>query len=184
MQNLGRSDRFVHVSVRIPEKLVLELHNEARRQGINFNALINRLLLKFIEFDRIYEHGRSVILDKRVFVPLLDKIKEEELRNIGLKLGPILTKETMEFFDIEFTLESLFSRYLEPMGRHSGEFRFNGMSQGRKIGAVLEHEYGRKWSIFLAEYTKGIMKSVLGTEPRIEVEDDIVSIQFPDIKTA
>jgi len=178
MQRLGNSGRFVHVSARIPESRRQELVSEANRQGINFNALVNRVLNKYLEFDMLSEHEHSITLDRRIFSPILDRMTEEDMKNLGKRLGPRLTRETLEFFDVEFTLDGLVSRYLEPMGRYSGRFRFNSTSRGLGLKGVLEHDYGRKWSVFLAEYTSGIVKSILGTEPRIEVEDDLVKIRF------
>ena len=43
---------------------------------------------------------------------------------------------------------------------------------------ILEHDLGEGWSAFLTEYTKGIIKSILDAEPRIEVGDSLVEIEF------
>jgi len=178
VQNLKGQTQFVHVSIRIPESVRHELNKEARRQHINLNALANRILTKYVDFDRMVEHERSIVLDRRIFLPMIEAASREDLENLGKKLGPRLVKQTFEFFDIEPTVESLVSRYFEPMSAYSGRYQANVVGSGPDLKLILEHDYGIKWSTFLAEYTKGVVKSLLGTEPKIELDDDLVKIEF------
>ena len=178
MQNLRNDKRFVHISFRISENLRRELNSEAKRQGINVSALANRVLMKYIVFDRIVEHEHSVVLDRRIFTPIIDKISRDDLEVIGMNLGPRLVKQTLEFFGIEPTVENLISRYFEPMGTYSGRYQSNVVGSGPELKLILEHDYGSKWSAFLAEYVKGVVKSVLGTEPRIELANDLIKVEF------
>jgi len=178
MQNLGNNKQFVHVSFRIPEQTRRELNKEARRQGINLNALTNRILTKYLIFDRLVEHEHSIVLDKRIFLPVIEKVSREDLEELGKKLGPKLLYQSLDFFDIEPTVESLVSHYFEPMGAYSGRYQSNVVGIGPDLKLILEHDYGIKWSTFLAEYTKGVVKSLLGIEPKIELDDDVVKIEF------
>jgi hypothetical protein len=178
MQGLNSGKQFVHVSIRIPSDVRSGLDKEARRQGINLNALTNRILAKYLVFDRIVEHEHSIVLDRRIFLPIIEKVTREEFEDLGRKLGPRLVKETFQFFDIEPTVESLISRYFEPMGTYSGRYESNIVRSGPNLKLILEHDYGSKWSGFLAEYTKGVGKSLLGAEPKIEVNDDLVKVEF------
>jgi len=178
MQNLRGDRQFAHISVRIPENLRRELNREARRQHINLNALMNRILTKYVNFDRIVEHEHSIVLDRRIFLPMVEASSREGLENLGKKLGPRLVKQTFEFFDIEPTIEGLVSRYFEPMGAYSGRYQSNIVGSGPDLKLILEHDYGIKWSAFLAEYTKGVVKSLLGTEPKIELDDDLIKVEF------
>jgi hypothetical protein len=170
--------QFVHLSFRIPENVRRELNREAKRQHVNLNALANRVLAKYVDFDRIVEHEHSIILDRRIFLPIIEAASREDLENLGKALGPRLVKQTFEFFDIEPTVESLVSRYFEPMGAYSGRYQSNIVGSGPDLKLILEHDYGIKWSAFLAEYTRGVVKSLLGTEPKIELDDDLIKIEF------
>lgn len=178
MQSLRNHRRFVHTSFRISEDLRSELGREAERQGINLNALANRVLTEYITFDRIIEHNRSVVLDREVFAQVIDGMLRDDLEKMGMKLGPKLAKRTFEFFDIEPTVENLISRYFGPMGAYSGMYQSNIITTGSVSRLILEHKFGYKWSAFLAEYVKGIVKSILGVEPRIESSDDLIRIEF------
>jgi hypothetical protein len=178
MESLRNRIQFAHVSVRISENLRRELNSEAKREHINLNALVNRILTKFVDFDRIAEHERSIVLDRRIFLPIIEEASLEELEILGKKLGPRLAKQTFEFFNIEPTVESLVSRYFEPMGAYSGNYQLSVAGSGSNLKLILEHDLGSKWSAFLSEYTRGVVKSVLGSEPRIELDDDLVKVEF------
>jgi len=109
---------------------------------------------------------------------MIEAASREDLESLGKKLGPRLVKQTFEFFDIEPTVDSLVSRYFEPMGAYSGRYQANVVGSGPDLKLILEHDYGIKWSTFLAEYTKGVAKSLLGTEPKIDLDDDLVKVEF------
>jgi hypothetical protein len=139
---------------------------------------MNHLLTKYVIFDRIVEHERSIVLDRRIFFPIIQKVPVEELEKIGKELGPKLVRQTFEFLNIEPTVDNLVNRYLEPMGTYSGRYQSNIVAATPNLKLVLEHEYGSKWSAFLAQYMTGVVKSLLSCEPKIEVEDDLVKIEF------
>ncbi len=181
MQGLNNGNQFVHISLRIPDNVRSELDKEAKRQGINVNALANRILAKYLIFDRMVEHEHSIVLDRRIFLPIIEKVTREEFEDLGMRLGPRLVKQTFQFYDIEPTVESLISRYFEPMGSYSGRYESNVVRSGRHLKLILEHDYGSKWSAFLAEYAKGVGKSLLGAEPKIELNDDLVVIEFQSV---
>lgn len=168
----------MHLSFRIPENLRRELNKEAERQRINLNALANRILTKYVDFDRIAEHEHSIILDRRIFSSIIEVASGEDLESLGRELGPRLVKQTFEFFGIEPTVEILVSRYFEPMGAYSGRYQSNVVGNAPDLKLILEHDYGVKWSAFLAEYTRGVIKSLLGTEPRIELNSDLIKVEF------
>lgn len=62
MQNLRGGKHALHLSIRIPSGIGAELANEARRQGITVNAMVNRVLGRYLSFDRLADFDRSVTL--------------------------------------------------------------------------------------------------------------------------
>lgn len=70
------------------------------------------------------------------------------------------------------------SKHFEPTGAFSDRFELNASGEAQNLKLVLTHEYGRKWSEFLAEYYNKAIESVLKVRPFIKVEDDVVTIEF------
>jgi len=58
----------------------------------------DKSLPKYVNFDRIVEHEGSIILDRRIFMTIIESSSLEELESPGKKLGPKLVKQAFEFF--------------------------------------------------------------------------------------
>lgn len=178
MQSPKSRGKFVHVSFRIPTELKDQLENEAKRKKMNLNAFVTRILVKYYTFDRLVEHENSVVIERHVFSRILDKMEHEDMAEIGKELGPIIVKQDFEFFGIAPNLDNLVEEYFEPMGTFSDRYEFNVSGIAPNLKLILRHEYSSKWSVFLAEYAKGITNSILGRNPKIQVEDGQVTIEF------
>ena len=64
------------------------------------------------------------------------------------------------------------------MGTFSDRYEFNVSGIAPNLKLILRHEYSSKWSVFLCEYAKEIINSVLGRDPKIQIEDGQVTIEF------
>lgn len=172
--------KHIHISLRIPIGMRDELLEEGNRQRINFNSLGNRILERYLAFDRISEYDRSVVMEREVLSAILDRVATEDLEKIGREFGPRLVKESFSFYGISHTLSNLVTKYFEPAGRYSGRYDFNLVGTASQPKFVLMHRYGEKWSSLLKEYTAGVFESILGERPRVEADGDIVAIEFRD----
>ncbi len=170
--------KYSHVSIRVSSDLSKELEKEVRRQGTTVNALINRVLTRYLAFDRLADYDHSVTLERGCFEKIIEKLSGEELIHIAGILGPRTVKRDFAFFDIVPNLDNLILKHFEPTGAYSDRFDLNVSGEGPNLKLVLTHEYGRKWSNFLAEYYDKAVGSVLGVKPFIKVEDDLVTIEF------
>ena len=111
MQSRKSRAEFVHVSFRMPSELKDQLEKEAKRKKMNLNAFVNRILVKYYTFDRLVEHENSVVIERHVFSRILDKMKYEDMAEIGKELGPIIVKQDFEFFGITPNLDNLLEKY-------------------------------------------------------------------------
>ncbi|HEV2226313.1 MAG TPA: hypothetical protein VGR56_05850 [Nitrososphaerales archaeon] len=173
-----RNGLTVHASFRVSADVRRELQKEAIRRKISFNSLGNRILEKYLSFDRLVEHEHSVVIERKVFSRILEKIAVEDLQEIGRELGQKAAKEDFEFFGIPPTLGNLITRYFEPIGAFSDRYDSNIVGDAPYLKIVLAHEYGHKWSIFLGEHSIGVVESILGAKPNIEIGEDVVTIQL------
>jgi len=178
VQSLNDRKHFSHLSIRVSTALRKDLEKEVRHQGITVNALVNRVLDRYLAFDRMADYDHSVVLERDCFAKLLEKMEGQDLVQIARSLGPKTVKRDFAFFDITPTLDNLVSKHFEPTGAFSDRFELNVSGEAPNLKLVLTHEYGRKWSEFLAEYYNNVIESILKVEPPIKVEDDVVTIEF------
>jgi hypothetical protein len=168
--------KFVHVSFRILVEVMADLTREAKRRAINVNALVGQILAKYASFDRIVEHVEAVPLNKLLFMGMLDAIEIGEMERLGRELGPRLVKKTFAFLSLEFDIDGLIQNYFLPVSMYSRWYSFNIAGSGANRRLMFEHPYGPKWSAFLKQYIAGIIKSATGSEPRITVDEGLVTI--------
>lgn len=142
------------------------------------NALVNRVLERYLAFDRMADYDHSVTIERGFFVKIIEKASSKDLIEIARSLGPKIVKRDFTFFNIAPTLDNLITKYFEPVGAFSDRFDLNISGEAPDLKLVLTHEYGRKWSDFLGDYCEKVIESVLGVRPLIKVEDDLVTIEF------
>jgi len=177
-QNPKNPRHFSHLSIRVSSDLSNELEKEVRRQGTTVNALVNRVLERYLAFDRMADYDHSVTLERGFFEKIIEKASNEDLVDLAKSLGPKIVKRDFAFFNIAPTLDNLITKYFEPAGAFSDRFDLNISGEAPDLKLVLTHEHGRKWSGFLGEYCDQVVESVLGVRPLIKVEDDLVTIEF------
>ncbi len=168
--------KFVHVSFRIPVEAKAGLEKEADRRGINVNALVSEIFVKYTTFDRIVDYLEVIPLNKLLLTRTLDKVDAEDMERLGKELGPKAIKRAFEFLGLEFSLNGIIEHYFRPLATYSRWYSFNVTWGEMEQRLLFEHHYGAKWSAFLGHYIAEIVKSATGSEPRITVDDELVVI--------
>jgi len=106
---------------------------------------------------------------------MLGSIQIEEMERIGKELGPKVVKQAFSFLGLSFDLEGLIEHYFQPVSSYSRWYSFNVVGSGTNRKLMFEHQYGWKWSTFLKQYIGGIIKSATGTEPKIVIDEGLVT---------
>jgi hypothetical protein len=77
---------------------------------------------------------------------------------------------------LEFDMDGLIEHYFRPLSMYSRWYNFNMAESGSNRRLLFEHSYGPKWSAFLKSYLSGVIKSATGSEPRIMVEEGLITV--------
>jgi hypothetical protein len=108
--------------------------------------------------------------------PLLNNVEVSELELLGRELGLRLVKKTFAFLNLDFDLDGLIKYFFRPLSTYSRWYSFNVAGSGTNRKLLFEHPYGSKWSAFMKHYLAGIIKSSTGMEPRITVDEELVTV--------
>jgi hypothetical protein len=169
------SDTFIHVSLRLPERVRKQLKEEAKHRNITLNSLINAILAKYDSFDKTLEGTKAIPLSGAFFHELLEITSINQMDSITKKLGPSVIRKSFAFQGIAFNLDNLIECYFEPLSAHSGWYSFNTYLQGMSRILIFEHSHGPKWTAFLKRYIAGIIRSATGTEPEVAIEEETLT---------
>ena len=167
-------------SFRFESDVLTVLDEEAKRMGISVNALVGIVVRRYAEFTRYLSKIDMVVINREVLTSLIDLLGEEEVYEIGVKLGQTVLADTIMFWKKE-TTEKAVMEYIEKMVcRYSdlGTYDERRMPGG-EMAIVIRHRLGKKGSRFLEGYLQGGLKHTLGIEAIFETTDSSVKCEIP-----
>jgi hypothetical protein len=170
-------------SFRFESDVLTVLDEEAKRMGISVNALVGIILRRYVEFTRYLSKIDMVVINREVLTSLIDLLGEEEVYEIGVKLGQTVLADTIMFWKKE-TTEKAVMEYIEKMVcRYSdlGTYDERRMPGG-EMAIVIRHRLGKKGSRFLEGYLQGGLKHTLGIEAIFETTDSSVKCEIPAVR--
>jgi hypothetical protein len=167
------SSRFVHISLRISEKLRSRLKREAKRRHLTLNSYINEILVRHDVFDKILETMRAIPLSEEFFRVWLQKTSQADMEDMAKSIGPKVVRRSFASRGIEFNLDSLIAFYFEPLSDYSGWYQFDWDFVGESRKLIFTHPHGPKWTAFLKRYYADLIRSATGTEPEVTVEEGV-----------
>jgi hypothetical protein len=165
-------------SFRIDEELLEILVEEANRQGINANSLMNKLLQQYRVHGRHLKRYGAVSMSRIIFSKVINCCTEDELKEIAKTVGSTETKDVLRSHGIPITYDTAL-QYLKSVGTFSGWFDSIQHVKDTRNYIHLRHELGEKWSTFLAETVSTMFKSIFNKEVKTEKFANCLTIEIP-----
>ena len=156
------------------------LDEEADRMGVSVNALVGIVLRRYAEFARYLSKIDMVVINREVLTSLIEKLDENELYDMGLKLGETMLSDTVIFWKKEVT-ECTVMEYIEKVicrYGHLGTYDEKRITGGG-VTIVVRHRLGKKGSLFLEGYLQAGLKTTLGMNAAFEVTDSSIKCELP-----
>ncbi len=167
-------------SFRFESDVLNVLDEEAGRMGISINALVGIILRRYVEFTRYLSKIDMVVINREILTSLIDMLSEEELYNIGIKLGQTVLADTIMFWKKE-TSEKAVMEYIEKMVCRYGRLGTYDERRmpGGQMAIVVRHRLGRNGSRFLEGYLHEGLKHTLDIDAIFETTDSSVKCEIP-----
>lgn len=169
--------RTVLRTIRIPADVAEVLDTVAEEQALTFNALTNKVLRKFVEFDSFAGKLDFVTLPRETLKAILGSANPRALERAGSEMGGHVPSEISFFFYKEVGLP-VFLKHLENMSRYYnlGAIEFS-KSPGDTVVAI-HHDLGENWSSFLSRYLTQAAKVITGIAPVCDSSAGQVWLRF------
>ena len=84
---MPREGKTVAKSFRVNEKALAALQEEAARQSVSVNTLVNQLLLDNSEFGIFLQRVNALRLSRKTFGEILSMVSEDSLARAGVAAG-------------------------------------------------------------------------------------------------
>jgi len=163
-------------SFRLDEGALNALQEDAKKQNVSVNTLINQLILTYANYDRPMKRFHMVKVSGSTFRHILQAARNETIVEAGKLAGNDGPKTSILARSGEFTVDSALN-YLKTMGNYSALFEYSEVMHGGKVNVTLTHDFGPKGSLFLQEYVQSIFEP-MGQRPKFLGDENAVIFEL------
>lgn len=162
---------------RIENRTFDHLSSEAEKKKISLNTLVNQILQEYMDWHAHARMAGQVPIAKGLITTLMDKFTDEEVVRLADE-SIKYPKEIIMFLKTEYNVKSaleVFESWLMATG-----FPYTIDVRDNEYKIAIQHDMGRKWSLYLAEVARGVYES-LGAKIRAEIMDNTLVLKISNI---
>ena len=184
-RKLSKRKKTITRTFRIKDDYDLILHEEAKRQNISVNVLMDKIIRRFVLFDRFKDRINVINLPNRTFKEIFQHVPEDQLSKQGEKFGSL---DAIDFFS-SLGYPRNYDTFIYLISEHFGSPKFARWFQcfhhtlESQDLFHLQHNLGRKWSIFIDQYLRTILKKIVNTKVDSKIYDFAVTLKVSRPKT-
>ncbi len=164
-------------TIRLTQELDSMLQDDADESDLTVNGLINKIMTKYVEWDRHAERFGFVSFSKHTFKSLLEEVDECKVEQIATNVGGPTLKAVTLFWFKGLTAETLLktiSNYCKYSGLGVSEIKV----EEAQCVMTFHHDLGRKYSIYLKSAISQFVKNAFGLVPKTEITHELVQVSF------
>jgi len=190
---LSKSNRFdkrkktITRTFRIRQEWDSVLQDEAARQGVSVNVLLNKLLRKYSLYARWNDRNKDITLPQRTLREILNAVQVESLAEAGTKSGALDAINIVNAMGLTIDYDSFVYLITEHLGgpHFARWFQCFHHTQGNKDSFHLQHDFGHGWSVYLEKYLLSFLSSITDADAQIRVYDYAITLELtrPKSKT-
>lgn len=162
---------------RLREDYAKILEEEAKKRGVTVSYLVNRALKRFIEHERFIEGVVEISLTRLNLKKIIDAINENELIKIGRELGKDLPLAVIAAKYGDLTVENVL-KYLQDT-EFTNAFNSQVVHHTDKVVLTIEHDMGRKWSIYILNYIESLFDALNIEYKRVAMTERTITFTIP-----
>jgi hypothetical protein len=171
MHQAKRTESSRPASFRIDGGLMDALQHEADLKQISLNTLANQIFKEYVEWYAGAPKSGYVTVRKSLIVQMLNDMSEEKI----LDYAKITSKDSRDINLLlagEYTIESVL-KVIEHKVRISG-YRYRQETKNGVQSYIIQHDLGRKWSMYLGSLFKAEFEDVGQKGVEMEILDNIL----------
>ncbi len=169
--------KFENLTFRLEAPVMEALRHGVDEVGGSLNALANRQLLQYAEWDRLGDKMGYITLRNRTLRNLLNRLSEEDVAAVAREEGLTTPREFIMFHWRTLNVENLI-RFIELYAKYGRNYELEVHKEDGEYNLMLFHRMSEKWSIYLEAYLTTALESLLGIKPRSYRTEQSVSLAF------
>lgn len=184
-RRLDKRKKTITRTFRIRKEWDDVLQEEAERQGVSVNVLLNKVLRKYSLYSRWTDRNNDMSLPQLTLRGILKTAPIESLAEAGSKSGASDAINIVNAIGLPVDYDSfvyLMTEYLG--GPHFARwFQCFHHTKGNMDIFHLQHDLGRGWSVYLEKYILAYLKSMTDTDAKTRVYDYAVTLEVTRPRT-
>jgi len=172
---LKEKRKTVGRSFRIDEEWIKVLNEEAEKQGISANSLLNRLLQQYAYLRYMLRYG-AITVTRKGFSGILECCPEDKLRENGRNAGSTITRDMLLTMGVAPDYSFVILLVKKILSEFAGWFECDHHIKRDKEILHFRHDLGIKWSIYVEAAASETFNSILGKKVTTEISDSSVTI--------
>jgi hypothetical protein len=172
---LNRKRKTVGRSFRIAEEWLKVLNEEAEKQGVSVNSLMNRLLQQYAYIRYMLRYG-AITLTRKGFSSLLECCPEDKVREKGRNAGSTITRDMLLTMGAAHDYNFVILLVKKILSEFAGWFECDHHVKRDKEILHFRHDLGINWSIYVEAAATETFHSVLGKKVTTQISDSSVTI--------
>jgi hypothetical protein len=174
----GKRKKTILRTIRLSEEIDNLLERDAQKQNISTNALIGKIMTRYVEWDRIIEKLDFVSFPNTFFVALINEVSDEKIQEIAAQeaIRQINNQTIWDFGKTDF---DTFLKTILLVGKYgiASDISVESWGEGSYV-ITLHHRWGKKGVVFLRSFFDSFIRSELGVQPRIDIADNVMAVSF------
>jgi hypothetical protein len=170
------SEKTITRTFRISERAFKTLQEDAKRQNVSVNTLVNQVILSYTNFDKFIKKLHMIKISRPTFQRVLDAAHDDAIIEAGQHAGSDVPKFFILAKEGVLSLQTVLG-HLKDMADYGNLFEYTETIQDKKRIITLGHELGPKGTLFLAHYVQTVFESI-GAHPMFTLGDNSVTIEL------
>lgn len=167
------SEKSGSVTLRFDGGLLEELRNESEHKRISLNTLATQIFRTHIEYHSMAAKAGMVSFHKSLLIRLMDRLSEDEIVKLSEYVAKNEMKDTILLMKKRYNPDSFVS-FIESWARVSG-FEYRHTVTDNTHAFVIQHDMGRRWSIYIANVYKNAFADMGAKWSDFESTDNTVT---------
>jgi len=161
------------------------LQEEAERQGVSVNVLVNKILRRYALFTRWADKGGVMSFTQLMFRRILEELSDERLARAGTTSGPSDVLDIINMLGLPVNYDSFIYLLSEHLGGSDFCRWFTCFHHIQRDEDVfhLQHNLGRGWSIYLENYLLSSLRPVIKGDAESKIYDFAVNLKVASSQT-
>ena len=182
MSKVSRSDKrkkTITRTFRLRQEWDNVLQEEALRQGVSVNVLLNKILRKYSLYSRWNERNNDVSLSQQAHRDILSTVQVEVLNEAGARSGALDAVNIVNSMGLAMDYDSFVYLITEHFGGSDFASWFHCFHhiQGNTDIFHLQHDFGYEWSVYLEKYILAFLRVMTDAKATVRIYDYAVTLK-------